>query len=327
MKSQIDIQIPKLAQPIRYGQKLLLLGSCFTEHMTERLEQHRFSVCSNPNGIIFTPMSVAQSMIGYLNNRQYESSELCYLQELWHSWDHHTRFSDTDAEVALGKINDEQTAAASFITDTDWIIITLGSSFQYFLKEGNRPVSNNHRAPSQWFEKRLLPVETMLMAMQEMILLLQQKNPKAQVIFTVSPVRHIRDGVVENNRSKARLIELVHLLTEQYNFVHYFPAYELVVDVLRDYRYYDIDLVHPNYAATSYVWEAFVAQCIASDQWPLMKEIHEIFIAQKHKPRFVNTIAHQQFRKRYAAKVAALQEAHPFLNLTESIKYFSEQQE
>jgi hypothetical protein len=325
MKFQLDINIPALKNPIQYSDKILLIGSCFTEHISARLAQHRFSVCSNPNGILFNPLSVAYSLDGYLNGRLYNQSELFYLNELWNSWDHHTRFSDIDVHKALEQINAEQIEAAATIKESGWIIITLGSAFQYYLREEGLPVANNHRAPSQWFEKRMLSVGLIADILSETLRLLRQKNPKAQVIFTVSPVRHIRDGVVDNNRSKARLIEAVHLLCEQFPFVHYFPAYELVIDVLRDYRFFDIDLVHPNFAATSYVWDAFVTACFDDQTKGIMKEVSEIMIAQNHRPRFVKTEAHKDFCDKYADKAILLQTKFPFLNLSAVIRHFKEE--
>lgn len=324
MKFQLDISVPLLPKPIDYSDKILLIGSCFTEHIADRLIQHRFSVCSNPNGILFNPLSVAASLNGYLNARQYEASELFFLNELWNSWDHHTRFSDMDAEQALHNINVEQSAATVSIQEADWVMITLGSAFQYYLKEGNKAVANNHRAPGQWFEKKLLSIEAIVSALSETLQLLQSKNPKAKVLFTVSPVRHIRDGVVDNNRSKARLIEAVHELCAQFSFAHYFPAYELVIDVLRDYRYYDIDLVHPNFAATSYVWENFVQSCIAPETAALMKDVLEINIAQNHRARFPQTNAHKDFCSKYAEKAKMLQAQYPFLDLERSIAHFEQ---
>lgn len=324
MKFQLDITIPSLHKPIVYSDKILLIGSCFTEHIADRLVQHRFSVCSNPNGILFNPMSVAASLNGYLNGRQYEATELFFLNELWNSWDHHTRFSDTEASVALSKINEEQHLAHQGIMNADWVMITLGSAFQYYLKEGNKAVANNHRAPGQWFEKKLLSIEVIISALSETLHLLQKKNPRAQVLFTISPVRHIRDGVVDNNRSKARLIEAVHELCMLFSFTHYFPAYELVIDVLRDYRYYDIDLVHPNFAATSYVWENFVQSCIAPETAALMKDVLELNIAQNHRPRFTKTQSHKDFCNKYAEKAKMLQVQYPFLDLKSTIAYFEQ---
>jgi hypothetical protein len=322
MKFQLDISIPKLAQSIQYNNKILLIGSCFTEHIADRLAQHHFKICSNPNGILFNPISVSDSLCDYLNEKKYCKDDLFYLNELWNSWDHHTRFSDVEESKALVQINIAQQEASSMILEADWIMITLGSAFQYFLKENGKAVANNHRAPSQWFEKRLLEIETIVASLHNCLELLHKKNPKAQVLFTISPVRHIRDGVVDNNRSKARLIEAIHSICSQFNFAHYFPAYELVIDVLRDYRFYDIDMVHPNYPATSFVWDNFVTSCIDEPTIALMKDVLELNTAQNHRTRFPETKAHKEFCIKYAQKAKSLQNQLPFLDLSSTINYF-----
>ena len=153
---------------------------------------------------------------------------------------------------------------------------------------------------------------------------LKDFNPKLKFIFTVSPVRHIRDGVVENNRSKARLIEAVHYIDTKFESAYYFPAYELVIDVLRDYRFYDIDMVHPNYPATEFVLEKFAAACIAEESQQLMKEVRKIMIARKHRAFQPGTKAHQQFLLSHFEKTKALQENHAYLNLKEELAYFSQ---
>lgn len=323
MQLTLELNIPPLQRPIKYPNKVLLIGSCFTENMSERLVQHKFDVLSNPHGILFNPLSVAHSLESYINNKEYTREDLFYLNELWNSWDHHTRFSHTDADSALYLINQSQGEAAGFIREADYIIITLGSAFQYYLTEHNKPVANNHRAPAQWFEKRLLDITIITSAMSHAIDRLLQVNPGVNIIFTISPVRHIRDGVVDNNRSKARLIEAVHELCGKYEHAYYFPAYELIIDILRDYRYYDIDFVHPNYLATSFVWEQFVKACIHPDAQSLMKDVLEISTARAHRTRFPDTEAHQKFKASYVQKIIALQKKFPFLKLEEELQYFS----
>ncbi len=323
MQHTLKIDIPRLPRPVAYADTLLLTGSCFTEHISDRLMQHKFNVLSNPNGILFNPLSVAHSLNSYIDNRQYTHDNLFYLNELWNSWDHHTRFSDIDADTALQNINNSQNQAATYIRKADHLLITLGSAFQYYLKDGSRPVANNHRAPSQWFEKRLLTIETIVDALSTTLDRLLTINPGVQVIFTISPVRHIRDGVVENNRSKARLIEAVHQLCEKYSSACYFPAYELLIDILRDYRYYDIDFVHPNFMATSCVWEEFVKSAMATEAIPLMQQIHEVTVAYRHRPRFPETEAHQKFLTTFATKCVLLMQQNPLINLNEELSYFN----
>ncbi len=322
MQLTLELNVPPIQKPIKYTNKIMLIGSCFTENMSERLLQHRFSVMSNPHGILFNPLSVASSIDSYVSNKQYTKGELFYLNELWNSWDHHTRFSHTDADTALAMINQSQKEAAAFVRDADYVIITLGSAFQYYLTEKDKAVANNHRAPAQWFHKELLDIEMIVAAMDFSLDKLLSVNPGVQIIFTISPVRHIRDGVVDNNRSKARLIEAVHELCEKYKQAYYFPAYELIIDILRDYRYYDIDFVHPNYLATSFVWEQFVNACIDADTKTLMKDVLEISTARAHRTRFPDTEAHRKFKASYVQKIEELQKKFPFLNLEEELKYF-----
>ena len=340
MDLMLNIDIKKLAEPITYRDKILLVGSCFTEHIGNALENLKFSVLQNPNGILFEPESVCKSLLSYIQNKPYKEADLFQLNEVWHSWEHHSRFSDINPTNAVSRINESQQKAHEFLKEANWIIITLGSSFCYRLTEvaasskispstlmergQGGEVANCHRAPAQWFTKHLLEVEEITSMLDDCMKQLLQHNPKLNIIFTVSPVRHIRDGVVENNRSKARLIESVHNIVSRFEQVHYFPAYELVIDVLRDYRFYDIDLVHPNYAATEFVLEKFAESCIDDQTQQLMQEVKKIVIARKHKPFQPETKVHQQFLMSHFEKAKALQEKYPFLNLKEELVYFSQ---
>jgi hypothetical protein len=322
MQLQLKLDIQPLDQPITYKDKLLLTGSCFTEHISDRLAQRKFRTLANPNGILFNPLSVANTLNAYAEGRQYDESELFYLNELWNSWDHHTRFSDIDKGKALEFINSSQREASGWIREADWVIITLGSAFQYYLKENGRPVANNHRAPAQWFERRLLSIDSIVEVLSKALENILSVNSGAKFLFTVSPVRHIKDGVVENNRSKGRLIEAVHKLCEQVEQAHYFPSYELVIDILRDYRFYDIDFVHPNYLATQYVWEQFAIACIAPGERKIMAEVKELAIARGHRSRFPETEAHKKFLESYKEKAISLMKQYPFLDLNEEVAYF-----
>lgn len=323
--SEFSLQLSLKPNPnsIEYTSPVFLIGSCFTEHISERLQQHKFQVCSNPHGILFNPLSVAECLERYISGTPYVNEDLFYLNELWNSWSHHTRFSHVDASTALSNMNQALEVAYHSIRKAKFLIITLGSSFQYYLKENHTPVANNHRAPSQWFEKKLLDIDTIVNRLELSLENIRRVNPEVQFIFTISPVRHIRDGVVANNRSKARMLEAVHQLCESNKEVHYFPAYELVIDILRDYRFYDIDFVHPNYMATQYVWEQFVHVYMTEKTQGIMEQVKEIHTAKNHRTRFPNTQAHQEFLKTYTLKVQKLKEAYPFLDLQEEFNYFS----
>jgi hypothetical protein len=333
MDFMASIDIKKLPKPISYQDKVLLIGSCFTEHIGNALEAAKFSVLQNPNGILFDPASVCKSLLSYIDNRQYNEDDLFQLNEVWNSWQHHSRFSNINAKEAVRIINESQQKAHAFLKEANWIIITLGSSFSYRLTkkaeskgpplEGHGEVANCHRAPSQWFNKYLLPIDETISLLDTCYHRLLQYNPGLNIIFTVSPVRHLRDGVTENNRSKARLIEAVHHMVNKFDRLHYFPAYELVIDVLRDYRFYDIDMAHPNYMATEFVLEKFAAGCIDEPSQALMQELRKITIARNHKAFQPETKAHQQFLINHFEKVKTLQEKYPFLDLKQELEYFS----
>lgn len=323
MKLMLDVEIKPPTRKITYADKIFLVGSCFTEHIGRRLEELKFPVSQNPNGILFDPVSVSKSLNSYIDLKTYQQTDLFYLNELWQSWNYHSVFSGMDAYTVLLNINDSQKKAHEKLKAATWLIVTLGSSFSYRLTDDNQPVANCHRAPGKWFNKHLLSIEETLAALEESIQKLQLFNPGLQIIFTISPVRHIRDGVVENNLSKARLIEAVHRLVSKYAHTFYFPAYELVIDVLRDYRFYDVDLVHPNYAATEFVFDKFEHNFIDESARAFMDEIRKISLGFKHKPFQPKTISHQLFLKNNLEKVMALQQQLPQLDFSKEITYFS----
>jgi GSCFA family len=320
----LPIQINAPAEKIRYPQKILLMGSCFTEHIGQYLSDMKFDILQNPNGILFDPLSVGNSLISYLQPDLYRREDLFFYNELWQSWKHHGIFSDTNQPSVLNKINRSQQTAHMFLKQADWLIITLGSAFVYLLKEQNKTVSNCHRAPADWFTKKLLPVEEMLAVLDEGMHRLFEINPKLKIVYTISPVRHIRDGVIENNRSKARLIEVAHQLVGKFNRTYYFPAYELVIDVLRDYRFYDKDLVHPNYMATNYVVENFMEHYVHTETRLIADEIKKLQISLRHRALHPETEAHRRFLQEQYDKTLELKTKYPFLNFETELKHFKQ---
>ena len=323
MEFQLPITIASLPRPIGYPDKILLTGSCFTEHIGNALRDWKFDTLQNPNGILFDPASVASSLISYIQPRLYTEEDLVFFNEVYQSWQHHSVFSHVDKTECLRGINASQDRAHAFLKEADWLIITLGSAFSYRLADGGATVSNCHRAPAQTFNKHLMTIEEINTALDSCIYRLFYFNPNLRILFTVSPVRHVRDGVVENNRSKARLIESVHHLVNKFDRIWYFPAYELVIDILRDYRFYDVDMVHPNYPATAFVLEKFTQHCIDEPGRRLLEEVKKIAIARRHKPFQPSTQAHRRFLQDHWERTTALARQHPFLDLKEEINYFS----
>jgi hypothetical protein len=332
MDFMLNIELPKSTNLIDHKQKILSVGSCFTEHIGNALTDLKFNVLQNPNGILFDPASVAASLASYIRNEQYTENDLFQLGEIWNSWHHHSCFSHTDKETVIKNINTSQRRAHNFLKASDWLIITLGSSFSYRLKTNEEAsnfssatdgVANCHRAPVQWFQKHLMTIDDIVERLYNTIQQLFTFNSKLNIIFTISPVRHIRDGVVENNRSKARLLEAVHHLVNKFDKIFYFPSYELVIDVLRDYRFYSEDMVHPNYLATDFVLENFINSFMSDETKAIIKEIRKLNTARNHRPVHPHTRAHQQFLASNFENIKALQKQYAFLNLEEEVNYFS----
>lgn len=306
---------------IQHRQPLLLIGSCFTENIGSKLKQLKFTVLENPNGILFNPASIVKSLRSYVRNREYTAGDLFYQNECWNSWEHHSRFSHPDPVQCLASINKSQAEAHFFLKKAEWLLVTVGSAFVYEL-DNQDVVANCHKVPTDKFNKRLLSPQEIIALFTGVLQEVFEFNPFVNVIFTISPVRHLRDGFVENNRSKAALIQAIHQLVDNDSRLFYFPAYELVIDDLRDYRFYAEDMVHPNYPATNYVWEKFIATCIDDASQQLMKEINIINAAKNHKPFHPSSGMHRKFLQLNLNRVIQLQEQFEYIDFSEERGYF-----
>jgi GSCFA family len=317
---------------ISHQHQLFLIGSCFTENIGSKLKQLKFSVLENPNGILFNPVSIVKSLGSYIDNRQYTAEDLFYQNECWNSWEHHSRFSHPDKDTCLQMINQSQKASHQFLKTADWLLITVGSAFVYELfssisplGDGGTVVANCHKVPTDKFLKKLLNPAEVEDAFKKVLAKIIAFNSSIKIIFTISPVRHLRDGFVENNRSKSALIQAIHQLVDAHDNLFYFPAYELVIDDLRDYRFYAEDMVHPNYAATNYVWEKFIAAAIDEPSQLLMKEINQLNAAISHKPFNPTSLAHKKFLQVNLEKLILLKLRFPCVDFSVEHAYFSSQ--
>ncbi|MBI1342678.1 MAG: GSCFA domain-containing protein [Terrimonas sp.] len=328
---QLNINPPE--EKIDYRHRVMMLGSCFAEETGKRLKELKLNILQNPHGILFDPVSICKSLASCIDPQPYSLNNLFQYQETWNSWQHHGRFSHTDPATALAAINQLLATAHLFLKDADWLIITPGTSFVYRLTEkaekgglqyGDQ-VSNCHKAPAAWFTKHLLGIDEIIASFDNCYHQLLRFNPRLKIIFTVSPVRHTRDGIVENNRSKSRLIEAVHHMVNKFDHLYYFPAYELLIDVLRDYRFYAEDLVHPDKKAVDYIAHRFLSTFLNPSSQSIMKRIGEIVAAKNHRPHLPGTKAHRLFLETYWDKVAVLQKEFPFLDLQDELIYFSDQ--
>jgi hypothetical protein len=331
MKFHCEFDIPALQSPIGHRSYTLMIGSCFTENMGEKLSKHLFHVLENPNGVLFNPVSVAEALTQYIDAPTFTTSDLFYFNEAWHSWKHHSRFSGTTPQEALDKINESTIAAHSFIKKASHLFITLGSAWVYQLTDqatGYAPnfiAANNHKAPAAWFDKDLMKPGALAILLKKMVEDLLQFNAHLQIIFTISPVRHLREGLVENNRSKAVLIQAVHEIVDSTENTAYFPSYEYVIDDLRDYRFYAEDLVHPNYAASNYVWEKWVETYMNEETQNIMKQVAELQLAMQHKPFFAGSSQHKDFLQNCIAKSERLLSLYPYLSLHDQVQFFKQE--
>ena len=327
MKFKLTLEAKPSKYPIEYGDKLMLIGSCFTENIGAKFKSHLFEISENPYGILFNPVSVTNTLTEIMDLRKYKSDDLFQHNELWHSWNHHSRFSAIKQEDALENINRTILDAHHFLKSANRLVITLGSAWLYHLTNEaplgkGQVVANNLKGPINWFFKSLMQPNELLESLHALVARLQIFNPNLQIVFTISPVRHLREGLIENNRSKAVLIHEVHELVSQSNQVDYFPAYEYVMDDLRDYRFYAEDLVHPNFAASGYVWDKLVETYMDHKTQAIMKQIAELQLAMNHKPFFTGSVEHQKFLQSCILKTETLMAAYPTLSLQDHLAFF-----
>ncbi len=330
LKLKLTLDAKPASNKINYGEKIMLIGSCFTENIGSKLAAHLFETFENSHGILFNPISVQNALTDVIANKKYSATDLFLLNDVWNSWHHHSRFSGITQDASLEKINESIQNAHDCLKSAQHLIITLGSAWLYTLSGDHTNnkgmvVANNHKAPSNWFEKRLLQPNELLVNLQQLITSLKGFNPNLHIVFTISPVRHLREGLVENNRSKAVLIHAVHELVANQSNIDYFPAYEYVVDDLRDYRFYAEDLVHPNYAATQYVWEKLIETYMSAEAQIIMKQVAELQLAFNHKPFFSGSQEHQKFLHTCVDKTSHLLSTYPFLPLQKHLQFFKDQ--
>ncbi|HEY0031332.1 MAG TPA: GSCFA domain-containing protein [Bacteroidia bacterium] len=319
MNFHLQFLITPFPQKINYSHSSLFIGSCFAENIAERMQQFKFNTLINPHGILYNPSSIANALRRCKNNAPLEENELFFANECWNSWEHHSCFSDPDKQYCLNEINKAISVSHNAIQNAEWLFITFGSAFVY--KRNGESVGNCHKQPQKEFEKHLLSTAEIVEEYKKLIEELKQLNSKLKIVFTVSPVRYVRDGVVENTLSKARLIDAVHQLTSERVF--YFPAYELVMDDLRDYRFYKEDLVHPNEQAIDYVFEKFSAAAFDEATIALSEKIKEIIQAKAHTAFNPGTETHKKFKATYVGRCLELKKQYPYIQLEEEIRFFS----
>lgn len=315
MHFRTELIIPESSFKIEHHDALFFMGSCFAESIADKTKSLLFNTCINPHGILYNPKSIASALLDYCENKHYSKDDLFYHDNRWNSWNHHSRYSNSDPNICLDIINSEISNAHHFLKQCNYLFITLGSSFIYRHFDKNNYVANCHKVPNKEFTKELLSIDTIINDLKNAINTLTKVNSQIKIIFTISPVRYIRDGIVENNLSKARLIEAVYQLCNSVSNCFYFPAYEIVIDDLRDYRFFKDDLVHPSDFAINYVWEKFSKSYFSNQCLNIVKQIDEIIKLENHKPRNIESDSFKQFKQTIMEKKNNLKTQFPYINL------------
>lgn len=309
---QTSIPLRKATSQISYSSELILLGSCFAEHIAAKLIYHKFRIVSNPFGILFNPRAIENLIDLALDKRDYTEEDVFQHNERWHSYDAHSDLSGNAAGATVDKLNVALKTTNQQINKSTHIIITLGTAWVYRLKKTGQTVANCHKVPQKEFAKELLSIQEIIGSLENIIEKVQGANKDAVLIFTVSPVRHLKDGFVENTQSKSHLISAVHQLTDDKK-ICYFPSLEIMMDELRDYRYYDRDMVHPNEIAVDYIWDRFKKVWIDEKAYVVMDKVEQIQKGMLHKPFNPESAQHQQFIKGIDEKIKELQTAYTFM--------------
>ena len=314
MNFTTKIPITQNANPIDYNSKIVSFGSCFAENMGDKLLYYKFQTQVNPFGIIFNPFSIEKLIERVVLQRFFTKDDLFFFNERWHCYEVHSELSDADSEVFLSKLNQILSDTQKQLQKATHIIITYGTSWVYRHIETNAIVANCHKVPQKQFSKELLSIDSIQKAIQNTVSLIATLNPKCNFIFTVSPVRHLKDGFVENQVSKAHLIAAIYATTNtKQQTLNYFPSYEIMMDELRDYRFYADDMMHPSPMAIDYIWERFAATQIDASAITTMELVQTIQKGLAHRPFNPNSESHQKFEANLKEKIATLEAQYSFM--------------
>jgi len=312
---QTKVTLQKEAKnPISYASKIVLLGSCFSENIGDQLNYFKFQTVQNPFGILFHPKAIKELVANAIHEKTYTETDLVFQNERWHCFDAHSKLSAPEKKDVLSQLNKAITSTNTALKEATHLVITLGTSWVYRDTATHKIVANCHKIPQKKFSKELLSVQEITETLSEIITLIQSVNASINIIFTVSPVRHLKDGFVENTQSKSHLIAGIQtLFGNSKSNLHYFPSYEIMMDELRDYRFYSEDLIHPNTTAIRYIWERFTTTWVDEKAAEMMQEINTVQKGLSHRPFDVNSVQHQKFLKNLSSKIAKIATEFPLI--------------
>ena len=312
MKLTTPIKLSRQNPPINYSSKVLLLGSCFAQNMGEKLEYYKFQQCTNPFGILFHPVAIEKLIARAVNQNWFTSKDVFLQNEQWHCFLAHSKLSNTSKEDLISALNSALEKLRFSLLEASHVVFTFGTAWVYKHLEKDIIVANCHKVPQKEFVKQLLSPDDVSDVLLGIETKLRTINPTCSIINTVSPVRHIKDGLIENSRSKAHLIAGVQEIVSPEKFNYYFPSYEIMMDELRDYRYYKEDLIHPNQTAIAIIWNAFTGSWICPETAALQKKIATIQSGILHTPFNENSKAHIHFKKDLEVQISQVQKALPW---------------
>jgi hypothetical protein len=278
------VEVKKSSRAIDHNTFSLWMGSCFTDNIGANLARLKFPVDLNPFGVLYNPVSISNSLSFLINEKVFKGEDLFYSNGSWNSFYHHSSFSDPDRDVCLQKINESINKSSGILEKADFLFVTFGTARVYLHKDSGQIVSNNHKLPHNKFTQKLLSVNDIVENFSRLIKGLRNFNRDLQIVFTLSPVRHWKDGATGNQVSKSTLMLAIAEITKAFNSTSYFPAYEIVMDDLRDYRFYGEDMIHINSQGVDYIWKKFSEAYISNASSPLIKEILSIQQGLDHKP-------------------------------------------
>lgn len=305
MKLQTKIPLVKQSKnQIDYNSNVLLFGSCFSENIGKKLDYFKFQNLQNPFGILFHPKAIETLISNAIKNKAYSEEDVFLNNGQWHCFDAHSKLSNTSKEDLIFYLNSEIKLTSEAIQNSTHIIITLGTAWVYRDIKTDSIVANCHKVPQKQFSKELLSVQEITNSLKNILSLIKSINNDASVVFTVSPIRHTKDGFVENTQSKAHLITAIHQVINNKSF--YFPSFEIMMDELRDYRFYNEDMIHPNQVAINYIWDKFKTVWVSDESLKTMKDVDVVQKGLQHKSFNPKSQVHQQFLQNLEAKINTL---------------------
>jgi len=323
MEFRTRVEIPASEIKIDHTSGIFLIGSCFADNIGSRLKSLKFRVEHNPFGVLYNPVSIKTDLGLLLDKKVFSESDLYWFDNRWISFNHYTLFSGSDKTACLQKINDSIVSAAEMLANARFLFITFGTSWVYeFLKTG-KIVANCHKIPAGEFRRFLLSAEDIVKDYDMLLSRLRSFNPDLNIVFTLSPIRHWKDGAVGNQLSKSILLVAIHQLVDKYEFTHYFPAYEILMDELRDYRFYAKDMFHPSDAALEYIWEKFTGTFVSPESIRIMTEIEKIIKARNHRPVNTDSVEFLKFKDRIRKQIDVILKKYPALDMSEELALFS----